>query len=70
MQQIYRICHETVFPLIGRTRYYGTVSKVSNGRVLLTDCTIGDGALTVLRFVYVVDEAHSSSYIIGILSSY
>ncbi len=56
MQQIYPVCYETVFPLIGKKvcavtndgrHYYGTVSDVRDGRVLLTDCTIGDGTLTL-----------------------
>lgn len=56
MQQIYPVCHETIYPLIGRkvcavthdgTRYYGTVSEVNGGRLLLTDCTIGDGTLAL-----------------------
>ncbi|WP_028608700.1 hypothetical protein [Paenibacillus harenae] len=56
MQPIYPVCYETVNPLIGRkvcavthdgTHYYGTVSEVSGGRVLLTECEIGDGTLTL-----------------------
>jgi hypothetical protein len=56
VHQIYPVCHDTVFPLIGKnvcavmqngTHYYGTVSEVRDGRVLLTDCTIGEGPLTL-----------------------
>jgi hypothetical protein len=55
MQQIYPLSHQTIYPLIGKkicavthdgTHYYGKVSEVVGGRVLLTDCTIGDGAST------------------------
>lgn len=56
MQQIYPVCHETVLSLIGQKvcavthegmQYYGTISKVRDGRVLLTDCRVGDGTLTL-----------------------
>lgn len=56
MQQIHPVCHDTVNHLIGRKvcavtqdgrHYYGTVSEVIDGRVLLTDCSIGEGALTL-----------------------
>ncbi|TFE19348.1 hypothetical protein [Cohnella luojiensis] len=56
MQQISPVCHDTVFPLLGRKvcavtqdgkHYYGTISDVRDGRVLLTGCTIGDGPLTL-----------------------
>jgi hypothetical protein len=54
MQQIYPLSHQTIYPLIGKkicavthdgTHYYGKVSEVVGGRVLLTDCMTGDGAL-------------------------
>lgn len=56
MQPIYPVCHETLFPLIGRrvcavtndgTHYYGTVGDVRDGRVLLTDFTTDKGNLTL-----------------------
>lgn len=56
MQQIYPVSYETVCPLIGSRvcavtcdgiHYYGTVSEVTGGRMLLTDCTIGEGPLTL-----------------------
>lgn len=56
MQRIHPICHETLYPLIGRrvcavtadgSRYYGTVGDVRDGRVLLTGCTIEEAAPTL-----------------------
>lgn len=56
MHQIYPVCHETVYPCIGKrvcavtldgTHYYGTVAEVRDGRVLLTDCAFGEGAVTL-----------------------
>jgi hypothetical protein len=54
VQQIYPVCNETVFPLMGKrvcavtndgTHYYGTVSEVRDGRVFLTECTVENGTL-------------------------
>lgn len=56
MQQIHPVCHDTVYPLFGRKicavthdgkHYYGTISEVKDGRVLLTECSISDGSLTL-----------------------
>lgn len=65
MQQINPICHETINPLIGRRicavthdgkRYYGTISDVRDGRVLMSDCTIGDEALALASIKTGVDK--------------
>jgi hypothetical protein len=56
VHQINPVCYDTVFPLIGQKvcavtndgqHYYGTVSEVRDGRVLLTECTLGNETLAI-----------------------
>jgi hypothetical protein len=56
VQQIYPVNNDSIFPFIGEkvcavtqdgTHYYGTVSDVRDGRVLLTECMIGNQTLAL-----------------------
>jgi hypothetical protein len=56
VQQIYPVNYDTVFPFIGEkvcavtldgTHYYGTVGDISDGRILLTECMIGNQTLAL-----------------------
>jgi hypothetical protein len=56
VQQIYPVCNDTIFPLIGEKvcaitsdgqHYYGTVRELRDGRVLLTDCMIGNETIAI-----------------------
>jgi hypothetical protein len=77
MQQIYPLSHQTIYPLIGKkicavthdgTHYYGKVSEVVGGRVLLTDCTTDDGALN--RSAAAVSKTKKNTKVSGYYDPY
>jgi hypothetical protein len=56
VEPIYPINYDTIFPFIGEkvcavtrdgTHYFGTVGDIRDGRVLLTECSIGNQTLAL-----------------------